>query len=71
MKLKLDGVTYYVGKRREDGRRNIERVKLDSWRSQLPKLREAKIAARMNGQQFSVRLMSDSQMLLSYLQETA
>lgn len=38
MKLTLDGITFHLGRRRKDGRRNVERVRLASWRSLLPKL---------------------------------
>lgn len=70
MKLKLDDLVIYLGRRRKDGRRNVERVRLPSWRALLPKLRKAKIAARMDGDRLTVRLLSDSQMLLPFLQET-
>jgi len=71
MTLAIDGITFHLGRLRKDGRRNIERVKLPSWRSMLPKLRKAKVAARMDGQRLTVRLLSDSQMVMPFLLETA
>jgi hypothetical protein len=42
MKITVDGITFHLGRRRKDGRCNVERVRLASWRSLLPKLRKSK-----------------------------
>ena len=49
----------------------MERVRLASWRALLPKLRKAKVAARMDGDRLTVRLISDDHMLMSFLLKTA
>ncbi len=48
MKLTVDGVMFYLGRLRKDGRRNVERVRMDQ-RKLLPTLRKAKVGAKMDG----------------------
>ena len=65
MTIKVDGFKLYLGRKRRDGRRNVERVRLDL-RRLLPSLRKAKIPARMEGDRLSVQLLSDRQPWLPF-----
>jgi hypothetical protein len=67
VKIKLDGVILYLGKLRKDGRRNVERIRFNNWRLILPKLRDAKVPAKMVGKRLTVRLDEDSQPTLAFM----
>jgi hypothetical protein len=66
MRLKLDGVVLFLGRRRKDGFHNVERVRLHDWRKILPTLRRTKYRSRMEGKRLYVQPEDPNQLLLPF-----
>ena len=67
MRLKLDGAVLFLGRLREDGFRNVERVRLTDWRALLPKLRRAKLRSKMIGKRLIVQPVDPNQLLMPWM----
>ncbi len=62
MKLHLEGVILYLGRKRRDGSRNVERIRLVNMRPLLKMLRRAMVPGRMRGKRPVAKVAEDDQL---------
>ena len=68
MRLKIEGATLYLGRRRLDGYHNVERVRLKDWYPVLLGLKKAKLSYQTDGECLLVQPDDPRQLKLSFME---